>query len=242
MPNHTFSIIVPVKDESLEVLKNLLLDTYTTFNGAVDLTIVDDGSKVPCPMASFRHHVSLGYGKAIKTGIQNVKTDWIVTMDGDGQHRLRDVQRLVELVQDFPELDMVVGDRRLHEIHFHRYLGRKGLNWLASIASHRWIPDLNSGLRIFRRSLAMSYMPVLCDTFSFTTSLTVAMLADRYKVDWLPIRVLSRASGDSHVRVFRHGLTTLKYILWIGLALNTRGIRQLLRPVTRILLGRWNDK
>ena len=238
----SFSVIVPVKNESEDVLCKLLKETYTTFKGAVDLVIVDDGSSPPCPLATLRHEVSRGYGAALKTGIRHVSTPWVVTMDGDGQHRLRDVQRLVEFVQDFPELDMAVGDRRLHETSLHRYLGRKGLNWLASIISHRWIPDLNSGLRIVRRSLAMFYMPVLCDTFSFTTSLTVSMLADKYRVDWLPIRVLKRATGDSHVRVFRHGLTTLKYILWIGLALNTRGIRRLLRPVTRLLLGRWNDK
>ena len=238
----SFSIIVPVKDEAPEVLTKLLQETYTTFKGAVDLTIVDDGSKVPCPVASFRHEVSRGYGRAIKTGIENVDSDWIVTMDGDGQHRLRDVQRLVEFVKDFPEVDMAVGDRRIVEKSALRYWGRKGLNWLASLFAHRFIPDLNSGLRIFRRDIFITYDSIICDKFSFTTSLTLAMLADKRKVDYLPIRVLDRPDGKSKVNVIWDGWRTLKYILVIGIAFNTRGIRRLLRPVTRILLGRWNDK
>ena len=110
-----------------------------------------------------------------------------------------------------------------------RYVGRKGLNWIASLFAWRWIPDLNSGLRIFQRSMALGYFPILCDRFSFTSSLTLSMLADCYLVDWLPIKVAPRTHGTSKVHVWRDGWLTLRTILWIGLGLRTRRIRAWLR-------------
>ena len=153
----------------------------------------------------------------------------MVTADGDGQHRWRDIQRLVEFMEEFPENAMVIGDRRLKEANPKRWLGRKVLNWLASLFAGRWIPDLNSGLRCFRREVALGYLPILCNHFSFTTTLTLSMLADGYGVDWLPIRVLERQQGQSQVHVWRDGWQTLRYILWIGLALRTRRLRAWLR-------------
>lgn len=158
-------------------------------------------------------------------------------MDGDGQHTLADVQRLIEFVTYFPHLAMVIGDRRLHERGL-RLWGRKMLNWTATLFTGRWIPDLNSGLRIFRRDLALAYEPILCDQFSYTTSFTLSLLTDGYAVDWLPIKVAPRNHGQSKVHVLVDGWRTLKYIVVIGLALNTRTIRRWIRPFTRLVLCR----
>lgn len=234
MPSsHTYTIVVPEKDEDHRILDQLVSETQTRFQGRVTLSIVDDGSRNPYPGAVHRHESSLGYGRALKSGISLATSEWVVTMDGDGQHRLRDVERLIEFTQDFPSVDMVVGDRRIRDRGV-RYFGRKALNWAASLFAWRYIPDLNSGLRIIRRRVAQGYLPILCDGFSFTTSITTAMLADGYKVDWLPIQVNPRPFGKSHVRLLRDGLVTLRYIVWIGLALRTRRIRR----VWRSLYGR----
>ena len=236
--NPIITIVVPVKDEDIETIKEMIDETRTRFGSSVDILIVDDGSRISMDMANIRHSISQGYGAALKSGIRIAKSEWICTADGDGQHRLRDVERLIEFTKDFPEVDMVIGDRRLREPTLVRHIGRKTLNWLCSLFALRWIPDLNSGLRLFRRSIAIGYESILCDKFSFTTSITLSFLADGYKVDWLPIKVLPRFKGKSKVCVFRDGLITLKYILWIGCALRTRRLREWIRPLTRSLLGR----
>ena len=171
----------------------------------------------------------MGYGAAIKLGVAAATAPLVATMDGDGQHQARDLIRLEQFMRDFPENALVIGDRRLREARFLRLLGRKGLNWLASLFAGRWIPDLNSGMRIFNRSLAVGYAPILSNGFSYTTSLTLSMLTDRYGVDWVPIRVHPRPVGTSRVSLWRDGWRTLKLILYIGCALRTRRLRSLLR-------------
>ena len=192
------------------------------------VVLVDDGSQVPVLGADIRFSPSRGYGAALKAGIDKASTDLVCTMDGDGQHTAYDVKRLEEFLCYLPQNSMVVGDRRLKE-RGQRYWGRKLLNWMASVFAGRFIPDLNSGLRLFKRNTAIGYFPILCDGFSFTTSLTLAMLADGYTVDWLPIKVQPRRYGQTKVRVWRDGWITLRTILWIGLALRTRTIRAWLR-------------
>lgn len=235
MSRRRVSVVIPVKDESLESLHEILTvattDKWHDRQYEWETLIVDDGSRVPFPGATLRFMSSQGYGAALKAGIRKAHGEWIVTADGDGQHRWRDIQRLVEFMEEFPENAMVIGNRRLKESTLKRLLGRKVLNIVASLFAGKWIADLNSGLRIFRKDVAMGYFPILSNGFSFTTTLTLAMLADNYRVDWLPIRVLERQKGQSHVKVWSDGFRTLWAILWIGGALRTRGVRRVWRSL-----------
>lgn len=220
------TVVIPVKDEEHATLVQTL---YDLDKHGYPVVVVDDGSKVPVVGADIRFETSRGYGAALKAGIHFAGTDLICTMDGDGQHTAWDVKRLEDFMIYFSHQAMVIGDRRLKETSWKRYIGRKVLNWLASGFANRWIPDLNSGLRIFRRNVAEGYFPILCDGFSFTTSLTMSMLTDHYSVDWLPIKVLPRKHGRSHVRLWRDGWITLRTILYIGSALRTRKLRGWMR-------------
>lgn len=237
MSRRAISIVIPVKNESPRAINEILTvsttDKWHDPHHTWETIIVDDGSDVPFLGATVRYETSQGYGAALKAGIQRAKGEWVVTADGDGQHRWRDIQRLVEFMEEFPENAMVIGNRRLHEPTLKRLLGRKVLNMLASLFAGKWIADLNSGLRIFRKDIALGYFPILCNQFSFTTSLTLAMMADGYLVDWLPIRVMERRRGHSHVNVWSDGFRTLWYIFWIGGALRTRGLRRVWRSLHR---------
>lgn len=225
LPRPLLSIIVPVWNENEKVIEKLIKDAPREWQ----VIVVDDGSKPPCPLATVRHETNLGYGASLKTGLYFTEADLVATMDGDGQHTLSDVKRLLDFMAYFPQLDMVIGDRRLVEKSFVRWIGRKGLNWTASLIAGRWISDLNSGLRLFRKKIVLGYEPILSDKFSFTTSITLSMLCDGYHIDFLPIRVLGRRYGKSKVRLFEDGWRTLKQILIIGFALRTRGIRRWIR-------------
>ena len=163
------------------------------------------------------------------TGIKNATRHIILTADGDFQHTTSEIVKLYHAFKLMESPDMLIGVRRLKKETTLRFLGRKMLNWTASLLCLNWIPDLNSGARIFKRSVAISYFPILCRTFSFTTSLTISMMCDNYKVEYFPIKVEDRKEGKSRVKVWKDGWITLKYIIWIGLGLRTRGIRAWLR-------------
>lgn len=233
------TVVIPVKDEDPQILEKVVKELKAH---GYPVIVVDDGSAEPMPFATLRFPISRGYGAALKAGIAKAQTDLVATMDGDGQHRAFDVKRLEDFFQYFSQmpsfmasrhfdrLDMVIADRRVSETGL-RLLGRQVLNSLASGFAGRWIPDLNSGLRLFRRSVALGYFPILCEGFSFTTSITLSFLADGYAVDWLPSKIFPRQVGCSKVKMWRDGWTTLKYILWIGFALRTRRLRAWLRPL-----------
>ena len=215
------SVVIPVFNEFnvAEAIKEFAL-----YN--IEVIVVDDGSDIPIKEATIRHERNLGYGSALKTGIRHATKDWIITMDGDGQHKIEDVLRLWLYSNLIEGYDMIVGVRKIREVGKLRVWGRAFLNLMASILAGIWLPDLNSGLRLFRRDLALKYEKILCDTYSFTTSLTLMFLIDGYRVEWMPIEVEKRTQGKSKVNVIRHGVITLYFILRIGLALRTRRIRE----------------
>ena len=214
------SVIIPAYNEFkvAEAIKE-----FELYN--IEVIVVDDGSDIPIKEATVRHEKNMGYGSALKTGIRHATRDWIITMDGDGQHQVIDVIKLW-LYSQLIDVDMIVGVRKIKEVGKLRIWGRAFLNLTASILAGIWLPDLNSGLRIFRRDLALKYEKILCNTYSFTTSLTLMHLIDGHRVEWMPIEVQKRAQGKSKVKVIHHGFVTLYYILRIGLALRTRRIRE----------------
>src|SRR3990167_6451681 len=224
------SIVIPVLNESstnLSSLKSKLEDL------GAEVIVVDDGSKRPF-QEGIKHGMNFGYGAAILTGIKQANRPIILTMDGDNQHRIEDVVNLWQvwkIMEKGVKIDLLIGARRLKKEKLLRYLGRKCLNIFASVLAMYWLPDLNSGLRVFRKSIVSGYSPILCKTYSFTTSLTISMIADNYRVEWFPIKVQARKTGKSKVRLIKHGLVTLYYILRNGIALRTRRLRTRLRPL-----------
>jgi len=221
------SIVIPVLNEDHSVVENL---RKSLVRKGAEVIIVDDGSKNPFPH-SIKHGVNFGYGSALMTGIKNATRPLIMTIDGDGQHGNEEANRLYKAYKLIGEPDMLVGVRRIKSEKLVRFLGRKFLNWIASLICMVWLPDLNSGARIFKKDLAIGYFPILCKTFSFTTSITISMMCDNYRVEFFPIRVEDRAHGKSHVNVIKHGFITLFYILRNGIALRTRRLRSWIRPL-----------
>lgn len=220
------SICIPCYNENLDTLRKIEVKLIEM---GIEVLIVDDGSKNPYPTRSDLIHIrNFGYGQALMTGIRKASRPYVMTMDSDGQHRVEDVRNLYA-VWKMIDVDMVIGSRRLHHERPIRMWGRKVLNFIASLFTGVYMQDLNSGMRIFKRDIALGYFPILCKTFSFTTSITMSYMCDGYRVEWFPIKVLERASGRSHVKVVRDGIVTLFYILRIGMALRTRRIREWIR-------------
>ena len=224
---HQVSVVIPSYEENHEGLSKLSEELKSL---GAEVIIVDDGSKDPFP-DSIKHGANFGYGSALMTGIKNATRDIIITADGDSQHTTSEIVKLYHAFKLIGDADMVVGVRRLKHERLVRFLGRKFLNWTASLVCFTFLPDLNSGCRVFRRNTILGYFPILCRRFSFTTSLTTSMIIDGYRVEFFPINVENRVHGKTRVKVVRDGLVTIYYILRNGLALRTRGIRSWARSL-----------
>lgn len=220
------TVVIPAYNEDPDTVMDLA-DRVRALGAEV--IVVDDGSTNGVIHPAIKHGTNFGYGAALMTGIRNATRPLVMTIDGDGQHAAEEVAKLYAAFKLMNTADMVIGTRRLKHEKLIRYLGRKFLNWSASLLALYWLPDLNSGCRIFKRSVAIPYFPILCRQFSFTTSITMSFMCDDLRVEWFPINVRDRSHGKSHVNVIKDGLVTLYYILRIGLALRTRKARAWLR-------------
>lgn len=222
------TVIIPCYKEDEKLVTSIYCN-LTMLGCAV--IVVDDGGFMDLPdeVRSVQYSPHMGYGYAIKQGILKADTPLVCTIDGDGQHTIEDIQKLYMVYKMIDGCKMVVGQRWALKERFLRRYGRKFLNLLATMVSGHYMCDLNSGIRVFDRSLAKSYSSILCDEFSFTTSLTMAMLTDGHKMTWLPVNVQERVYGKSRVRLVQDGIVTLWYILFVGIGLRTRKLRQWIR-------------
>lgn len=237
------TVIIPVYNEDQENV-DFIVNVLDRNN--INYIIVDDGSDYPvydgggwyslkskgdkyCQKSNgliIRRQKNRGYGNAIKTGIKKAGGNYIAIIDADSQY---DPVELIQMWNEMEDEDMVIGRRITHQGGFKRMVGRTAISLVASLCSLKWIPDTNSGSRIFKKNLAKSYLSILCDEFSFTTSLTMCMVLDYHKVRWLPIDFYPRKGASSTVKMLRHGLITLYQIIVITIALRTRNLRKWLR-------------
>lgn len=214
------SVVIPALNEAsaiaetVRVVQQCLTEAGITF----ELIIVDDGSTdgtgdiaAAAGARVIRHLYNLGYGRSLKDGILAAKYPSIAISDADGTYPFQDMPKLfAEFQRGF---DMVVGARRgkAYEESFIKKPLRRVLKFLVEVTAARKIPDINSGMRIFDREKAITYFERLCDTFSFTTSLTLAFIMKGHYVTYVPIDYHERI-GRTKVRLLRDAVKTFQYI------------------------------
>jgi glycosyltransferase involved in cell wall biosynthesis len=145
------------------------------------------------------HDVNRGYGAALRTGLDYCSQEWIFITDADGTYPLEDLPRLLAVAAS--GLDMVVGARQGNGIsarlphQLARWILRKMVHGLTGVM----VSDLNSGMRVFRKTLYQEFRHLLPMGFSFTTTLTVASLYSGRKVRYEPINYEQRI-GKSNIK------------------------------------------
>ena len=200
----SLSVLVPAYNEegSLKETVEALSQQKKHFKD-MEVVVINDGSKDrtgeiarTLPVTFIEHQVNRGYGAALKSGLARAKHDYIVIADADGTYPLEDIPKLMA---DAPSFDMVVGARTGEQVHIP--LVRRPAKWmitrLAEYLSQRKIPDLNSGLRVFRKDTALRFLTLYPDGFSFTTTITLAMLTNHYTVKFVPINYHRRVGKSS---------------------------------------------
>lgn len=213
------TIVIPAFNEEKAIITVLrgLTDNCAEF--VHEIIVVDDGSDDKTAGIAeqagarvIRHNRNMGYGAALKTGISNADTDFILTMDADGQHLAEDVCNLWNCAESN---DMVVGQRSgIKHSPIWRMPGKRLLAMMANYITRTKIPDLNSGLRIMRRDVVLKYMHLCHAGFSFSTTITMALLSQGYNVTYVPIQVNKRV-GKSTVSIST-GFDTILLIMRIA--------------------------
>jgi len=182
-----------------------------------EILVVDDGSGDETGAEAeaagarvIRHPYNKGNGAAVKTGIRAAPGEYVLVMDGDGQHQPADAVRLVGRLGEY---DLVVGARSgATQAGSTRRAGNAALNALASYLTQRDIPDLTSGFRAARTSYLREFIHLLPNGFSTPTTTTLAFLRAGYNVVFEPIDARARI-GTSKIRLTRDGPRFLLIIL-----------------------------
>jgi glycosyltransferase involved in cell wall biosynthesis len=212
------TVVIPAFNEQ-DALAAVLTDLHANCRDVVGgVIVVDDGSSDDTAAVArehgatvVAHPTNLGYGAALKTGIRHAETAFVATMDADGQHSGAAIRRMWERRH---EGDMVVG-ARIGLVHSRawRMPGKWLLTLMAVYLTRRRIPDLNSGLRVYRADVLRKYIHLCPNGFSFTTTTTLALMSRGWRVVYVPFDILPRR-GTSTVSVVT-GLETIVLILRI---------------------------
>ncbi len=218
--NEPVTIIVPAYNEAegigqvLDTIINCMVEADLGY----ELIVVDDGSTDGTDaiveakgVRIIRHKFNRGYGASLKTGIRQSRCPIVAIIDADGTYPVDALPRLLACMAEY---DMVVGARTGDHVKIQPL--RRPAKWflrkLADYLSGFKIPDLNSGLRIFRRELAERFFGIFPDGFSFTTTITLAALTNGYRVEFLPINYYKR-TGQSSIKPLRDFLGFVMLII-----------------------------
>lgn len=184
-----------------------------------EIIVVDDGSTdataeraAGAGATVVRHPYNKGNGAAVKSGIRRATGEFVLIVDGDGQHRPDDARRLVSRLGEY---DLVIGARAsTTQATVARRMGNATLNGLASYLTGRDIPDLTSGFRGARRECLSEFLHLLPNGFSTPTTTTLAFIKAGYNVTFEPTEARARV-GTSKIRLARDGAKFLIIILKI---------------------------
>lgn len=219
----TISILVPAYNESSGIRETVerLVEAVQKIPHPTEILVIDDGSTDGTGNAAeeagasvLRHEINRGYGAALKSGLRQAEGETIVIIDADLTYPS---DRIPELVESLVDCDMAVGARTGERVHIpqSRRFAKWVLRKLANRVAGQEIPDLNSGLRAFRKDLGMKYFHLFPNGFSFTTTITLASLCDGLRVRFIPIDYAKR-EGKSKIRPVQDTFNFIVLILRIA--------------------------
>lgn len=239
----SLTIVIPCYNEekALPVVVPSLMEFAE--KNAFKVIIVNDGSKdnskqllddFAAKYASLtvcHHKVNRGYGGAIKTGIAAADTTLVITIDADGQHNLDDVLTMRDELQK-READMVIGARGRGGSSLFRNTGKWIIRRISRILIPNKISDLNSGIKIYRRDLAMKYIALCPDGMAFSDVIALIFINQKHLVTETNVNVGNRVAGNSTIGIGT-AFDTVREILNILMLFNPLRV---LFPISMLLI------
>jgi glycosyltransferase involved in cell wall biosynthesis len=203
----SLSVIIPAYNEegALRPTVDDVREQLEPLGIPYEIIVVDDGSWDHTRAEALAsgatvdwNETNCGYGATLKRGVRRAVHEYVAIIDADGTYPARYLPEMLLLCRD---RDMVVGSRgeAMKNVPWIRKPPKWVLNKLASFLVERHIPDLNSGLRVFRRSELLPFLPLLPKNFSFTTTITMCMAANEKEFMYLPIEYGKRV-GKSKMK------------------------------------------
>ncbi len=240
------TVVIPAYNEEHGLTK-VLPELSENLKTGWEVIVVDDGStdKTAEIVKGFekirlvKHPYNKGYGAALKTGIKLSKNEAILLMDSDGQHSIKDFHRIIKKFSE-DDYDLVIGARSSEAYQVKtRVPGKFLLTKTAEYLMGTEIKDLNSGLRIFKKSKVVPFFNILPNSFSFSTTSTLAFLKEAYNVAYIDIETEKREGRKSSVKFARDGSRTLLLITRVIMLFNPLKIFFPLSVLTFVLGVLW---
>jgi glycosyltransferase involved in cell wall biosynthesis len=202
------SIVVPAFNEAPTIAE--LVNSLRASAHWHEIIVVDDGSNDDTSARAahagavvVRHPYNKGNGASIKTGIRSATGEFVLVMDGDGQHRYTEALKIAARLGEY---DLVIGTRAPEaQATSGRRIGNALLNRLATYLTGHKVLDLTSGLRGARREYLREFLHLMPNGFSTPTTTTLAFIKAGYNVRFEPVDVLQR-TGSSKVRLATDGI------------------------------------
>ncbi|MFC1510390.1 glycosyltransferase family 2 protein [Candidatus Omnitrophota bacterium] len=213
------TILMPCfnEEEALPSIIKEIREVMAATTYSYEILIVDDKSTDKSPQIAkemgcrlIQHVFNRGAGACRKTGTLAAKSNIIVMLDADGTYPVKSIP---DMLPYFPKYDQVNGARRTEEGTLR--LLRIPMKWfirkLACFLASYNIPDLNTGLKAFKRDVMLNYLWTVPDGFSCVSSMTLAFLCNGHPVKYIPIDYFKRI-GKSKFHPLRD---TSKYLLTV---------------------------
>jgi glycosyltransferase involved in cell wall biosynthesis len=227
------SVILPCYNEGDHVLAELERITTALDASALpyEILAIDDAStdhtlevlraaetRFPqLRVIAFRRNGGSGTARRIGTGL--ARGEIVVWTDADMSYPNERIPELVQILLTDPTFDQVVGARTTEE-GSHKWL-RTPAKWfirkVAERLTNQEIPDLNSGLRAFRRPVSLPYLRLLPSGFSCVTTITLAFLSNQHDIRYVPIGYAKRAGTSKFHFVrdaYRYILQVLRMVMY----------------------------
>ncbi|HOX37732.1 MAG TPA: glycosyltransferase family 2 protein [Candidatus Brocadiia bacterium] len=188
------SVVLPSYNEA-EAMPSVIGDIRKALDGGrwtYEILVIDDSSSDGTPDIArnlgarvITRRVRGGAGASRKTGIINALGDIVVMLDADGTYTAADIPKMLEY---FPDYDQVNGARTSEQgtMKLLRTPAKWAIRMLAIYLSRTHIPDLNTGLKAFKRNIMLNYLWVIPDGFSCVTTMTLAFLCNGFAVKYIP--------------------------------------------------------
>jgi glycosyltransferase involved in cell wall biosynthesis len=219
-PEEPVTVVIPAYNEE-KTVGEVIREVQQSLPDA-RILVVDDGSTDATARVAreagadvISHPLNKGNGAAVKTALRAISGGRVAILDGDGQHDPRDLGRLIERLDDF---DLVVGARSFANDNgsLLRNFGNVVLRRLASFLAEQAIPDLTSGFRAFRHKIALKFLHMYPNGYSFPSTSTLSFITAGYNVGFVPIQARQRPPETySKLNPFRDGFRFIMFMLRI---------------------------
>jgi len=221
------SVILPSYNEA-EAIETVIADIREAMEStdkSYEIMVVDDASTDKTAAKALATGVRVvkrvqngGAGATRKTGILHAKGEIIVMLDADGTYHAADIPRLLE---HFPEYDQVNGARKSEKgtMKILRIPAKWTIRQLAIYLAKRRIPDLNTGLKAFKRDVMRNYLWVIPNGFSCVTSMTMAFLCNGHPVKYIETEYHKRIGKSKFHPItdtWNYFLTVLRLIMYFN--------------------------